>query len=352
MPALEQAPALPGDVCAPIIRLMLRASQLPETQWAGLLTSVHALMPERLAEANGRIPLEHSLALAEALMQQSPAGSALGLAMGAGLRDSDLGLPGLVARTAPTLGDALHAFLHFSPLLTRCYLVQPRLLPGSMASLRFQSPALPAQQVFLTEIVLSVCARLIEILSGRQDALTGILCEGGSAPRRQALERQLGATVIASSAGSALLLSNEALNWPVVTAEAGLHDQLRKFAEQQLNLLERHDTISGHVQQWLASRLRGQTPSLEDVADAMGLAAWTLRRRLQAESITFRELLDKMRFQMAQEYLQDSRISLGEIAYALGFSSPAAFQRAFKRWSGQTPGRYREQCAGHAKATA
>lgn len=82
--------------------------------------------------------------------------------------------------------------------------------------------------------------------------------------------------------------------------------------------------------------------SLEDVADKLSITPQTLRRRLQEESeIGFRELKDKVRAAAATNLLQYSRSSIDEIALALGFSEVSTFHRAFRRWTGRTPGEFR-----------
>jgi AraC-like DNA-binding protein len=72
------------------------------------------------------------------------------------------------------------------------------------------------------------------------------------------------------------------------------------------------------------------------------MASWTLRRRLQGEGVTFQQVLNETRQSLAESYVRETSLTLGEIAYVLGFGSAAAFQRAFKRWTGEAPGRFRE----------
>ena len=69
----------------------------------------------------------------------------------------------------------------------------------------------------------------------------------------------------------------------------------------------------------------------------MGLSRQTLFRRLQGEDATFGKILDELRRQMALHYLSGKKVSVNETAYLVGFSEPAAFSRAFKRWTGKSP---------------
>ena len=76
---------------------------------------------------------------------------------------------------------------------------------------------------------------------------------------------------------------------------------------------------------------------IEEVARALGYGRQTLYRRLKAEGLTFEQLLDDLRRRLALKLVRDEGVSVKEAAYRLGFSDPAAFSRAFKRWTGSSP---------------
>ena len=77
----------------------------------------------------------------------------------------------------------------------------------------------------------------------------------------------------------------------------------------------------------------------------MHVSVRTLQRRLDARELTWQQLLDRTREQLAHQYLADRSLTLGDIALLLGFSEQSAFNRAFRRWTGQTPARIRRQLA-------
>jgi AraC-like DNA-binding protein len=82
---------------------------------------------------------------------------------------------------------------------------------------------------------------------------------------------------------------------------------------------------------------------IETVARALATSTRSLQRRLAEAGISYQQLLDNTRRDAADEYLADPRLSIGEVAYLLGYSEPAAFHRAFKRWNGITPQSFRKQ---------
>ena len=80
---------------------------------------------------------------------------------------------------------------------------------------------------------------------------------------------------------------------------------------------------------------------VDRVARELGMSRQTLYRRLKAEGVTFAEILDAKRRSLAIRFLGIHRVSVKAAAYKLGFSDPAAFSRAFKRWTGVAPSRFR-----------
>ena len=95
------------------------------------------------------------------------------------------------------------------------------------------------------------------------------------------------------------------------------------------------------VEQQLERLLETGDANLDRVASDLGLSRQTLYRRLKAEGTTFEEVLDGLRRKLALRYVRGEGVSAKEAAYRLGFSDPAAFSRAFKRWTGRSPSEMR-----------
>ena len=83
-------------------------------------------------------------------------------------------------------------------------------------------------------------------------------------------------------------------------------------------------------------------PSLPTVARDLGTSERTLQRRLADERLSFRELVESVREQLARSYLAELRLPIADVAFRLGYAETSAFLRAFKRWTGTTPTRWRE----------
>ncbi|MYM56292.1 AraC family transcriptional regulator ligand-binding domain-containing protein [Thalassovita mangrovi] len=104
---------------------------------------------------------------------------------------------------------------------------------------------------------------------------------------------------------------------------------------------EAEPVLEAQVVEEITKLLSGGVPQLSEVAAALAMGPRTLQRRLSDQGKTYQELVNDARRQLAQQLVSETRYSLSEIAFLTGFSEQSAFTRAFKRWSGQTPGAYR-----------
>ena len=80
---------------------------------------------------------------------------------------------------------------------------------------------------------------------------------------------------------------------------------------------------------------------MQTAAVAMGVTPRTLRRQLLAEALTFEAVRDDVRFAVARELLEMTRLPVGDVSAALAFASHSTFDQAFRRWSGMSPSAWR-----------
>lgn len=93
----------------------------------------------------------------------------------------------------------------------------------------------------------------------------------------------------------------------------------------------------------LLRKLEGQYPQMPQIAEMLNYTARTYRRRLDVESTSYQILLDQVRTEQATRYLNNTRMSLASIAYAIGFNDASNFRRAYKRWTGNSPASIRRK---------
>lgn len=131
------------------------------------------------------------------------------------------------------------------------------------------------------------------------------------------------------------------LSLPIAKADASLCALLDRHAEELLAKYPPRDSLIDQVRNLLADEFRGGEPSLERIAEHLGLTPRTLQRKLQELGTSYNDVLDQMRRQLAMRYLREPRMAICEVAYLLGFSESSSFHRAFKRWTGLTPKEFR-----------
>lgn len=105
-------------------------------------------------------------------------------------------------------------------------------------------------------------------------------------------------------------------------------------------------TLAEAIECLLAASDRGRTAHLDVIADMLELSPRTLRRRLAQQGTTFSEIVDRWRFKSSLGLLERDSLRIGEIAEMLGYGNASNFERAFKRWTGQPPGVYRDSHSG------
>ncbi|HJO23788.1 MAG: hypothetical protein CL938_07500 [Deltaproteobacteria bacterium] len=102
----------------------------------------------------------------------------------------------------------------------------------------------------------------------------------------------------------------------------------------------------------VASRVCDGHPPIRSVAPQLGLSVRTLQRRLEKRSMLYRDLVARVRFQLARRYLEETSTELEEIAFLLGYSELSAFDHAFRRWADQTPRAFRRAAGAPKSARA
>lgn len=115
-----------------------------------------------------------------------------------------------------------------------------------------------------------------------------------------------------------------------------------RIAEQYIETLDPH-RVASMVRRLLIALLPAGEVDQDMVAKRMNRSTSTLQRQLQAEAISYREVLDGTRQSLAEEYLRQRKLSHAQIAYLLGFSDQSNFSRAFKRWTSKSPREFQAQ---------
>lgn len=141
---------------------------------------------------------------------------------------------------------------------------------------------------------------------------------------------------------NAIRFDSEQLDRALPTANAELAHASDAIITEYLARMDQADVVL-QVRRVLVDQLCSGHATETSVAEALHMTPRTLQRRLKAAGTTYKAVLEETRRQLALDYVRNSRYSIGEITYLLGFSEASNFSRAFKRWTGRSPTQFRDE---------
>jgi len=137
-----------------------------------------------------------------------------------------------------------------------------------------------------------------------------------------------------------IAVDSDIVDAPLLGASKELAQSNDDIAMRYLEKLDREDIVN-RVRRIVVEELASGTLTKQRTADKLHMSPRNLQSKLADQDTTFREILDQTRYRLATGYIEQSHLSLTEIAYILGFSDAANFTRAFKRWTDHSPSHYR-----------
>jgi len=165
------------------------------------------------------------------------------------------------------------------------------------------------------------------------------------AKHRSLLESHFGCRVHFKADRNALIFRSRDLDTPFVTHNEELLEVIGTHLESELKARNASANIGEQVKQTLSRSMAGKRPTLENVAKELGLGARTLQRRLTDAGLSFQQLVEDTRRELARHFLKQRAVELNETAFLLGFEDANSFFRAFQIWEGISPGEWRARQA-------
>ncbi|TLX57131.1 AraC family transcriptional regulator [Stutzerimonas nosocomialis] len=309
---------------------------------ASPLLESYGLDAARLADPRAQLSIPRYMRLGHAAIQLAD-DPALGLDMGRLRKASHMGLAGITAAQAPTVREAARALTRYEPLYAANYRGHSRFEEDSRGAwLRFYSISpYNAYNRFVVDTVLASWITQLGAIAGHGLMPAAVHIEFPAPAYAPRYEPLFGPTLIFGAADNALRLDQPALALRNPEHCPGTWRHLLELCEAELEQRTRTRSLRERITQILGPLLKGQEPDLQQIAQRLQTPTWTLRRKLAEEGTSYRSILNDTRRDLAMAYIRDTEAAFGEIAWLLGFASAEAFQRAFKRWSGQTPGEFR-----------
>ena len=244
-----------------------------------------------------------------------------------------------VASTSATLRQAIEQVARYHRLITRNgdLRVRPE---GELTVvellLNLPPAAVPAQ---LIEYSITALARRVLDFTGKR--VRGVSFPHAPLGPREDYLRLLGVAPRFEADTAGVTLDDDLLATPCRGHDPNLFKVVRAHAELLRQQLPRDATMRAQARRVVVGSIAQGEPEMAAVARALSTSERSLQRRLQEEGTSFREVVDGARNELAAGYLADRRMSVSEVAYLLGYAEASAFVRAFKRWTGKTPGETR-----------
>lgn len=243
---------------------------------------------------------------------------------------------------AKTLGEALERSVQFYRLFGDDWFIH---VERDKHEARF-IPHIPIKEDpnhFMTESMLMIWHGLASWLIDRRIPLERVNFEYPRPEQADEYDALFFAPVIKFDATrTEVIFAADYLDLPIRQNEASLEEFLKSAPAQLLVNFKNTNSLTSRIRDVLKSHIGEEMPTLNDVASMLYLSPQTLRRRLASEGKSYQGVKDALRRDAAIHLLLQPRLTLEDVAQQVGFSETSTFHRAFKKWTGVTPGLYRQ----------
>ena len=299
------------------------------------------LQPDGPVEPSQMVGAEAYYDFFAGLARMDPNGLTLPLRVGASMRCDDYGAFGFAWKTASTLGDSYKRAEQFGRRLTNVATYTVESMPGgTLFQLHRAGERHLGLRLSNEATIASVVSISQEVSEAKFVPRTVFFRHEAPGPT-EAHEAHFGCPVEYGADRDALLVSAEYLAAKNRLSDEGLSAYFDRRLKEEIASQAREEALDQQVRHIVAQRLSDGVPTLSTVANALGIGARTLQRRLADGGQSFQSVVDAARRELSRQLLRETDYSLAEIAFLTGFAEQSGFTRAFKRWSGQTPRSYR-----------
>jgi len=309
----------------------------------GSLLSQVGLTREQLADPDDRVSYDQLWSL-WVLALEASGDACLGLHVAETVEPSDYGTLGYIIASSSTMRESIARLQRFHRLLADAarysfeqtatgYTFRHEVEGGGSAP----SP--------IAEYVVAAPLVLIRKILGREQVIEEARFAHEAPTDTSEYERVFDAPVRFASGENAMLVSVD-VDSPVPSADPALGAVLERYAQSLVDDLPEEASLAAAVRKVVAKSLPDGVPPADEVGRRLSVSPRTLRRHLREYGTSISEIVHDVRRELALRYLSSADLTVSEVAYLLGFSEPAAFHRAFKRWQGCTPLEHRRLVRG------
>jgi AraC-like DNA-binding protein len=303
---------------------------------AASLVKRAGLTLKQLEDPSFRIPVERQITFLNLVAERLP-DEFLGIHLASEIDLRELGLLYYVLSSSDTLGDALRRGQRYCSIQNEGVLLKYREDGSVFISLHYNAVRRlddRHQTEFFVATIVRLCRQLVArrlnpIRIKLTHRRTGVLND---------IAAWCGCEFVFGSEVDEIEYAPSTGRLPIASADDHLNRLLTKYCEEALSS-RRSNARSWRlaVENTLAPLLPHGQGRLSEVAARLGVTIRTLERRLAEEGVSFLDVLDDLRFELAKRYLQEPNLPISQIAWLLGYADPSAFTHSFRRWTGKPP---------------
>jgi len=255
----------------------------------------------------------------------------------------EAGLIHYVAASSETLGDALERAERYSSIGNASVVLKCSAASNFTIAVRYAGVARHSDRQQMEFLVTSL-VRFCRAWTDRRLNPIGIHFAHRRLSESSELEKFFGCRVEFGADTDRIILDKEARQLPLISADRYLNEILLQDCEQALAYRRSGaGPLRIAVENAITPLLPHGKARLETVAPTLGVSSRTLARRLAAERLSFGEILDHLRSDLATHYLAEASLSISQIAWLVGYQGVSAFSHGYKRWTGMTPKKMRDK---------
>ncbi len=257
------------------------------------------------------------------------------------MRCNDLGAVGLAWKSAPDLRRSFQRMDRYSRLFNTASTFKLVRDGGKYMWTHTRTEPDRLGMYLSNEGALATYVSLCREATGPENKPRAVQFRHQPCGSQKALEAYFRCPVTFGADIDAIILPEERMDLPNLVGDESIWKFLSSHIEETLP--DEEVPFQRQLVLQIADMLSDGVPQLAEVASTLGMSARTLQRRLADHDVTFQMLVTQARLQLAQSLMGEKRYSLTEVAFLTGFSEQSAFNRAFKRWFGKTPGAFRNE---------
>ena len=293
-----------------------------------------------LEDSNAEIRMDQEIELTRNVAAALRHVPAIGLDAGLRYSLSSFGIWGFALLASSTMRAALDVAMRYHALAMAFSPVVARVVEGELRMVYGEAETPEDLRAFCAERQLGVTVRVTRELTGKHMPLRDLRLRMPRPGHAARIAEVCGVMPAFEAADNSFALDAHWLDTPIVFGNPIVARQVEDQCRALLESRRRRDGMAAKVRDAIL-HAPTRIPSMDAIASGLCMTVRTLRRKLDDEQTSYRELVEEVRQTLAHELLKKAGMKMEEVAERLGYSDATSFAHAFRRWKGRAPSEFR-----------